>query len=642
MNKKNIQKRQVELWKLIPIGLSIGFVPLIVHLFSYNTGLSVYDWFPNGSEMNNDFFMAWKSIAMIGIGIIMLVIMGYQKVKRESFRFENPYYLILFYLLFVVMSALFSPYKKWVARGSYELMEPVWVLFAYVILCFYAYNIAKTEEDVKRIGIISGIGIAIDLIIGTFQTFGLNFLQSALGKMLMVNIANWSNRDKIEFNIPATYMTLYNPDYVVFYIGLILPILITLIIVLNKTWKKIVATVASIAAIICLIGSNTTTGWMSILLAVVVTALILLSRNRKVFRISAIVLSIAIIMGCVFVGTSNRATGFRNIFIGTFKESTDFAIKNIETTDDVLFDYNGVKTHFTYESNTDEGTIVIHCKDDEGNEIYQSQNDTTSSIYENNAKYTVEPIYLGDILGLRITVDNLQWHFAKLDDGTYYYYNAAGKFVKFPKTQYVQLLNDDALSFRGHIWNKTIPKLVKHIFVGSGANTYMMEIPQDEYIYKAYLNMDNIFDVKAHNWFLQQWIENGMFAMILLIAFYLWYFIASVKIYRRVDFKQSIHKVGFAVFVGLLIYMIAATVNDPTVNVAPMYWALLGLGFSINRMIVEHDSLVMKKESFASTEGKNMENIIETSKDKQLEKPANFVKRNKKTSRRERKQGRKG
>ena len=90
MNKKNIQKRQVELWKLIPIGLSIGFVPLIVHLFSYNTGLSVYDWFPNGSEMNNDFFMAWKSIAMIGIGIIMLVIMGYQKVKRESFRFENP------------------------------------------------------------------------------------------------------------------------------------------------------------------------------------------------------------------------------------------------------------------------------------------------------------------------------------------------------------------------------------------------------------------------------------------------------------------------------------------------------------------------------------------------------------------------
>ena len=58
---------------------------------------------------------------------------------------------------------------------------------------------------------------------------------------------------------------------------------------------------------------------------------------------------------------------------------------------------------------------------------------------------------------------------------------------------------DDAMSNRGHIWNKTIPLLGKHAFMGSGANTYMFEVPQEDYISQNYVYGANSYDVKAHS-----------------------------------------------------------------------------------------------------------------------------------------------
>lgn len=69
---------------------------------------------------------------------------------------------------------------------------------------------------------------------------------------------------------------------------------------------------------------------------------------------------------------------------------------------------------------------------------------------------------------------------------------------------------------------------------------------------------------------------------------------------------------------GLLIYMIAALVNDPTVNVAPMYWGVLGLGFSVNRMIAESDEIILHKvqPSEAECNVQHEINTLDSDKDK--------------------------
>ena len=118
--------------------------------FEYDANLSQFDWFPASSGLQTDFFFAWKMIAIVILGVVMIGIMLYRYLKKkEQFQFENSFYMLFVYAMFVAMSALFSSYKYWVVRGTYELFEPVWAVFAYMILCYYVYNYVQEEKQVK-------------------------------------------------------------------------------------------------------------------------------------------------------------------------------------------------------------------------------------------------------------------------------------------------------------------------------------------------------------------------------------------------------------------------------------------------------------------------------------------------------------
>lgn len=579
--------------QIFPIVAAIGIVPLIVHIYSYQTGLSVFDWFPNNSETQAEFFMHWKSVVMIALGVIMIGIMLYQKVKQQdNFRFENCFYLLFFYAIFVAMSALFSSYKKWVCFGTYEMMEPVWALFAYIILCYYTYHVIRDERQLHKLFLLTAIFIVIALCIGVSQMLGCNLLDTGFAKMLILNPENWGNADRLHFEFAnRVYITLYNPNFVVFYIGIILPITIYLCFASKGIIKKILSAAACIAEILCLVGASTTTGWMAVGITLLIVILVLLSRHKKSFLIGGILLVLLLIITGIIAMSSPAFQGIRDVFFGTYKADTAYGIKSIQTDDDVTIDYDGIKTHFQYTADPDQSVVIVSVLDDEGQLVMQSEASNGATWYKdaNGAQYLIEALKVDDSLGIELTIDEHTWDFFQLDDGKYYYYNAAGKFVSFPDPKHVQWFNEDALSGRGHIYNKTIPVLGKHVLIGSGANTYMLEVPQDDYIYKNYTDINNVFDVKPHSWYLQQWIENGMVAMLLLVAFYMWYFVNSVRILRRVDFHDNLNKLCLAVFSGLLIYMVAAIANDSTVNVAPVYWAALGIGIAVNRMILEKE-----------------------------------------------------
>lgn len=156
------------------------------------------------------------------------------------------------------------------------------------------------------------------------------------------------------------------------------------------------------------------------------------------------------------------------------------------------------------------------------------------------------------------------------------------------------------MSNRGHIWNKTIPLLGKHAFMGSGANTYMFEVSQEDYISQNYVYGANSYDVKAHCWYLQQWVETGLLGTLALLVFLFWYLVQSVRIYRRVDLHESISWVGFGLFAAVLVYMIAGIANDSNVCTAPVFWGMLGLGLAVNRMLVEKENLFVVKETVSA------------------------------------------
>lgn len=144
--------------------------------------------------------------------------------------------------------------------------------------------------------------------------------------------------------------------------------------------------------------------------------------------------------------------------------------------------------------------------------------------------------------------------------------------------------------------------LGKYVFMGAGANSYLFEYPQNDYISQAYVYGFNSYGVKAHSWYLQQWVETGLIGTLSLIIFLCWYVVRSIRIYRRVDLHESISWVGFGIFAAVLVYLLVAIVNDSNVCTAPVFWGMLGLGLAVNRMLVKKENLFVKEPVSAESD----------------------------------------
>lgn len=83
----------------------------------------------------------------------------------------------------------------------------------------------------------SGIGIAIVTVIGFFQAFGLDYFKTSLGKHLMTSTSWWNQLDKLSFNFAekTSYTTLYNPNFLSFYFGMLIPLLFCLFIGVKRS-----------------------------------------------------------------------------------------------------------------------------------------------------------------------------------------------------------------------------------------------------------------------------------------------------------------------------------------------------------------------------------------------------------------------
>ena len=110
----------------------------------------------------------------------------------------------------------------------------------------------------------------------------------------------------------------------------------------------------------------------------------------------------------------------------------------------------------------------------------------------------------------------------------------------------------------------------------------------------------NSYGVKAHSWYLQQWVETGLIGTLSLIIFLCWYVVRSIRIYRRVDLHESISWVGFGIFAAVLVYLLVAIANDSNVCTAPVFWGMLGLGLAVNRMLVKKENLFVKETAVSA------------------------------------------
>jgi len=142
------------------------------------------------------------------------------------------------------------------------------------------------------------------------------------------------------------------------------------------------------------------------------------------------------------------------------------------------------------------------------------------------------------------------------------------------------VFGDSVGSGRMQIWKETISLLPKYGLQGCGIE--QLGLHRGE----SYMAGDGLNFDKAHNEYLNLWVTEGIFALVIYLVFLFALFIPGLRQFFE-DGKQSrekrdddITKIAFFAFFG---YIAQAFFNISVVQVAPYFWIMCGLLYSRKR-----------------------------------------------------------
>ncbi|MBU5331127.1 O-antigen ligase family protein [Anaerocolumna aminovalerica] len=595
-NSKHMTSSLKEYNKLyiLPLILIMSILPLIMYFHKFDSGLAGFSWYPNNGEQF-DIFLYCKQIFFIMVCSIMLLLTFWKTFsgkKKEKFL---PIFIPLFiYGLLAFISTLFSDYPSFGFNGIAEHFESIFVILGYCLVVYYAYLFIETEDDIALLLKYFLIGILVMMLLGILQATGNDFLATNIGKKLYIPKQYWNHLDKLTFTFGPrrVYMTLYNPNYVGVYVSLILPLIAGLLLTEKKIKDILMYSVIALGLIICLIGSESKAGFISLFIALIFA---LIFYRRYIFRNIKITLliigiSITIIIGfkSTIISIFNKVASNMDIILG---QKTEFPLTDIKTEDVLTITYKG--NDLIVDLGVSGENVKITMKDISGKEL-ESTLDTKVGTYtirdERFSGIAVTPIIYDSVLCTQINIEGKNWVFSnQLGDETYYYLNYFGNFDKIKKADSSLFTGyENFASDRGYIWSRTIPLLKENIILGSGADTFTTQFPHQDYVYRANIHYyDTQILTKPHSLYLQIGVQSGVVSLVAFLIFFVLYFISSIRIYINGQFDNYFKRVGIAIFIGIVSYMISGVTNDSTITVAPVAWTLIGIGITCNYKVKE-------------------------------------------------------
>lgn len=583
---------------LIPAILTFSWIPLIMHLYSYDTGLSNFPWASDELKNVTDTFLYYKMIAVITIGLIMLSIILYCRIiKHLTLPFEYSFVFLFAYGICVGLSAFFSDFKTFAIFGSYEMFESAPAIISYIIFCYYMYFIIRNSNDLNTFFIASSIGICLLLAIGTGQLIGHDLFNSTLGKKLITNPDMWSSLDQLTVTTGKhlVYATLYNPNFVAGYCIMLIPVVIAILSIAKSMTSRLIVGLFLILFTLCLFGSQSFSGILGLAAGTIVGLIILLSKCKNHFIFVALLI-FAILISTPFV-FQNKAKITDAFVTPCFDLEKDCPISAIDTTiDGVTFHFKNegpLTFYYTLDSNNN---FIPAFRNASGNILNITRSDGEEPTYSLDDASTYGPISvtlsLSGKWGQYVTIDiiDTSFRFTNASGYGYQYINEFDRAVAFENPEKNTLFPNGLLSYRGIIWDYIIPVAKeKSMLLGTGANTTVAVYPQDAYLEKHFLQTESRLDVKAHNFYLQQWLEEGLLALLLLIIFFGCYIVKFTRIFRRSNLNDPLVRIGFGIFIGIIAELFSFFVNDSNINTSPVFWILLGTGMAVNKMLSEKE-----------------------------------------------------
>lgn len=586
---------------LLPVLAVLAVVPLIVFVYYYDCGLEYYDFFvteENYFEVNGskDFFLYYKMVTFTVISAIMAVLLAAKLlIEKGRIKFSKMFIPLGVYALLAFISSVASEYKPYPFDGIYEQFESVWALLGYVLVAYYAFLFINEQRDFNFIIGALLFSTVIMLLIGMSQAFFTDFYQTDLGTSMIVpsdmykEMVETDQHLTFNFEKGRVYMSLYNPNYVGSYVSLLAPFFMMLVFATKRRYMKVVYGVVFLGLVLVLMGSQSRAGFVGLAVAILLLVVIF---NKQLFKNWFPVTAVAIIL----IGTIYTYNNYTNGLITNKLKSafsvaeSDYDITHLEADDDyIMLTYKGNDVYLDCYYDSSSGYFYPMMYDVLGNqiEVLMDEGMICRPTDERFSSFEITPIQLSeDLIGFDLTISGKSWYFASVDD-TYYMITPYGKFIKPRESEYVEWLESHGhfASGRGFIWSRTIPLLKDKILLGSGADTFVLEFPNWDFLALYNGGYDGQIMTKPHNMYLQMAVQTGVLSLVAFLVYYAWFFFSSMAVCFKIRKYSFAAYVGIGCLAGSFGYMVVQIINDSSISVAPIYWTLTGVGIAAFAMV---------------------------------------------------------
>lgn len=590
MNEKATERNKIQII-ILPIIFIFTVFLFLIRFKVFNPGLTGLFWY-TGSEIGTDLYSMFKMQTFLiatAFGIVMLIMSAFTE-GRQIYK-HKVYIPMAIYCVFVLLSYTFSDYKHIAMVGYLDHIEGTAALIGYMAILFYAMNAITDEKQVKLIFNCFAVACTLLGIWGVLQLRGADI--DKLPEWLYVPSKYWGQVDLGAKKSADTVRWFFgNQNHTSFFI--IMPICIfamTSIATENMREKVLFAALTGFM-FFNLFQAYSLGGMVAIFGAAVFGTVVLGISNIKkmgksigivaVFVVIAISLSLPSILGEVKSANAySEGLGIVKTVFADDKVSETFAPEKLKI-DYIKTDEGNVTFSFVGNAVTvvTDGKDVTGVEDADGNDLGLSNRFmTVESKYDDEAKARY----------VFVTTASYVWNFG-LYEGQIYYISQSGMGIKLKEIENFGFKNNQGFAtYRGYIWSRTFPLIKDTLFIGHGADTFPIYFPQDDYAGRyniGYLSNDvSIMVDKPHSLYLATAVNTGVISLVALLAVYGIYLWESFKIYRKREFTDYKHFIGFGLFVAIVGVMIDGLINDGMVSIMPVVYCLMGMGFALNRMI---------------------------------------------------------
>ncbi|MCL2664325.1 MAG: O-antigen ligase family protein [Defluviitaleaceae bacterium] len=587
-----------------------GIIPLIVRNVVVPVAPELTEIFAEAAR--EDKFAYYKSLLLITSAVLILIaaageyVTSGKTVKWKNY-FTPPVIAALAFAFFAVLSAVFSNYPNTALRGTIDRFEGLFALLSYIVLFITAMFYARKNLHINII--LFGLVLSSFILgaIGLSQFAGFDFFRTPFGSYLVMG---YRAELGAQFGNQA-YGAQFNPNTFGLYASMLFPVLVSAGIYFACTvkrpvykWALFAASLAAAALMLfCVAAAYSLGGFLGTAAAGAAATAIIAARffiakrgaakqTKKKFPLAAGVLLglFAAAAVAVFVLNPSANEAFKRL-TDKLGAALDFGQTAVTDT----FSFNGNEVTVT---NQDRSFTVYYEIQSDNLFVLDSDRkpvDFSRAIQSEDLTRTVFAYSVPGYGNINITVFDGYFAYRNLHMA---YVNGLLMPIAYDGVPVDPREQTPSFGFkgmeswasgRGYIWSRSLPLMLKNVFIGTGPDTFINAFPQRDPVGKLmYFNNPFIIVDKAHNLYIQTGVTTGGMSLLALLFLFAYFCFASFKSILQtggavVTVKPGLIPLRAGIFCGAVAYFVASMSTDSTVTSAPVFWIIIGLGFALNK-----------------------------------------------------------